>query len=701
MNRTLLLTVLTAVLAVMPFSNNLIAQDTHNWTNTTGSPGPFFDVGGNWDLGDAPGPTDNAIFDQNATYEVHWDDITGDRTVSRTSVLAGDVSIINLIGSQFTLTNTSFLEVFNGNLTVDGLGVEASQLFVNQGTLTLDGSVSDLITTGSANINDGGFMNINNGATVTTGAGLVANNTGAECQVNIDGAGSELHVTGPLNVGFGAQGQVNVTGGATLRSNGGTIFNADSSSRVRVDGAGSQWINTGSLTNENQLKIDNGATVSVDGPITNNDNINIGGSGGTLIAASGIANNDNLVVGGNTSEIQGNITNNGEILVFGLDTLTVTGDVTNTAARLNNGLRSDGTTRIEGFYNGGAENTDPEFAPDALVVLVGQYHPGNNGPAITTFANISLEMEATNTTFIELGGTASGDFDRIELFPEVNFDGFQVEPNLTLAGNLDVQLVSGFTLDAGQSFFIIDFNSAATFSGTFAGLAEGDVVLSDSGFDLVISYVGGTGDDVVLTTVANSMPPTNDDWFTSTINAGDFPFTVTGTNVDATLETGEQQLTQTDATVWWFFDAPDDGTVTIDTFGSDFDTQIHIYDGFNSGAQTVADLNPIVNGNGGSEVTFAVTSGTCYEIRVGGFDPDGGGTGDPAAQGNITLNGSFEPDAGLLGDVNCDGAVNLLDVGPFVELISESLFDAKADINEDGVVNLLDVGPFVALLSGS
>lgn len=54
----------------------------------------------------------------------------------------------------------------------------------------------------------------------------------------------------------------------------------------------------------------------------------------------------------------------------------------------------------------------------------------------------------------------------------------------------------------------------------------------------------------------------------------------------------------------------------------------------------------------------------------------------------------------LLGDVNGDGQVNLLDVAPFVELVSSGGFQAEADINGDGVVNLLDVGPFVALLTG-
>ena len=51
------------------------------------------------------------------------------------------------------------------------------------------------------------------------------------------------------------------------------------------------------------------------------------------------------------------------------------------------------------------------------------------------------------------------------------------------------------------------------------------------------------------------------------------------------------------------------------------------------------------------------------------------------------------------GDVNCDGAVNLLDVGPFVDALSNGIFNPAADINQDGMVNLLDVGPFIELLS--
>ena len=54
----------------------------------------------------------------------------------------------------------------------------------------------------------------------------------------------------------------------------------------------------------------------------------------------------------------------------------------------------------------------------------------------------------------------------------------------------------------------------------------------------------------------------------------------------------------------------------------------------------------------------------------------------------------------VLGDVNLDGEVNLLDVPPFVDLLTTSGYQTEADINQDGAVDLLDVEPFVDLLSG-
>ena len=51
----------------------------------------------------------------------------------------------------------------------------------------------------------------------------------------------------------------------------------------------------------------------------------------------------------------------------------------------------------------------------------------------------------------------------------------------------------------------------------------------------------------------------------------------------------------------------------------------------------------------------------------------------------------------LLGDVNLDGAVNLVDVAPFIDRLTTGTFQKEADVNVDGVVDLLDVAPFIEL----
>ena len=84
-----------------------------------------------------------------------------------------------------------------------------------------------------------------------------------------------------------------------------------------------------------------------------------------------------------------------------------------------------------------------------------------------------------------------------------------------------------------------------------------------------------------------------------------------------------------------------------------------------------------------------------------GFTWEGQSPGGVA--GAITVdNFEFSVEGGkvLVGDVNCDGSIDLLDVGPFVDLITNGIFDPKGDINDDGSVDLLDVGPFVGLLTG-
>ena len=55
----------------------------------------------------------------------------------------------------------------------------------------------------------------------------------------------------------------------------------------------------------------------------------------------------------------------------------------------------------------------------------------------------------------------------------------------------------------------------------------------------------------------------------------------------------------------------------------------------------------------------------------------------------------------LLGDVNLDGAVNFLDISPFIAILSAGDFQAEADFDQNGEVDFLDISPFIGVLSGS
>jgi subtilisin family serine protease len=122
--------------------------------------------------------------------------------------------------------------------------------------------------------------------------------------------------------------------------------------------------------------------------------------------------------------------------------------------------------------------------------------------------------------------------------------------------------------------------------------------------------------------------PANDN-FANRINIPS-PATVTGSNVGATAETGEPihaGRTSARNSVWWRFTPSASGSVTINTFGSNFDTVLAVYTGSSVSSLTEVASNDDFNGLQ-SQVSFQGTAGTSYAIAVAGF----GG-----AEGNISL----------------------------------------------------------------
>ena len=103
---------------------------------------------------------------------------------------------------------------------------------------------------------------------------------------------------------------------------------------------------------------------------------------------------------------------------------------------------------------------------------------------------------------------------------------------------------------------------------------------------------------------------------------------VTGSSVGATKEGGEPYHAGMTggASVWWSWAAPSNGTVTISTAGSSFDTLLGVYTGTALSFLTEVASNDDENYPTiyTSKVVFDVTAGQNYQIAVDGYGADSG-----------------------------------------------------------------------------
>jgi fibronectin-binding autotransporter adhesin len=109
--------------------------------------------------------------------------------------------------------------------------------------------------------------------------------------------------------------------------------------------------------------------------------------------------------------------------------------------------------------------------------------PGGS-PGILSCSNVTLNSSTTFT--VELNGTTPGSgHDQLNVVGAVNL------------GNCSLNVTLGFTLSGSESFVIINNDESDAVTGTFSGLAEG-ATFNVGTNQLQITYVGGTGNDVVL-----------------------------------------------------------------------------------------------------------------------------------------------------------------------------------------------------------
>lgn len=211
------------------------------------------------------------------------------------------------------------------------------------------------------------------------------------------------------------------------------------------------------------------ASGTVDGKIT--------GSTGTIVATGPLTLGDGSATAVNTSS---NLTIGGQTVTL-LDS---------TAASLG------GTTTISGgtlsaangvsIASGGTLSGSGTVSGDLSAASGGTISPVTGGTL--TADNVSLTSGAT----LNLNLTSLFQYSKIVANGTVNLSG------ATLTGT------TGPNISPGNTFTIIKNNGPNPISGTFNGLPEGATVTLGNGL-FTISYVGGTGHDVVLTSL-NPVP---------------------------------------------------------------------------------------------------------------------------------------------------------------------------------------------------
>ena len=102
------------------FTTNQAAAGDYYWLGSSN----YFDVSSAWTPSGPPSGTDNAWFTSTGTYQVWWDDTTGNRTTDYLYVQNGHVTMRKVSGSTHTYSTTgSTIIDTNGWLTLGAAGL--------------------------------------------------------------------------------------------------------------------------------------------------------------------------------------------------------------------------------------------------------------------------------------------------------------------------------------------------------------------------------------------------------------------------------------------------------------------------------------------------------------------------------------------------------------------------------------------------
>ena len=495
------------------------APYTCTWTGATNN---NFSTAGNWSgcnsAAPQPGDGDNLVFDNTS--------------LSSSPTLTNDISGLSVGTITFQGSNSSYYGftilgdtvTLTGGITASGTGIpNVGVTLSTSGSLTFTSNIAAQgagtaggIQIGAYDYGSSSYVGglSGTGSITVAGTGGVGFNTD-----NSAFSGSITDANGDLGVGSN-----NALGGSsstTTIQNGGSIIVCLGESLPVSLPNNFNLSGSGDGTNAPLTLTSCGGpvqspTVTLSGAITLGSNVQVGGSSGTpILDLTGTLSGAYTlsVASGSTVTLQNNTTSNtsstpGGSQAGALQVVTVAAGDNQPTLAVNVGANQEyiinGERGFTSVYNGGLLKGTGSVAGLDVTGSTSTVSPGDAPGCLTVNGNLS----ESGIYQAEIGGTtACSGYDQLDVTGTVTLNNGATPPT---PGTLDVSLINGFVPKAGQTFEIINNEGNSTISGTFSGLPEGSEI-TVSGVVFKISYVGGTGNDVVLTVV--SVPKTPDTGF--------------------------------------------------------------------------------------------------------------------------------------------------------------------------------------------
>jgi len=570
------------------------------WTGGAGDNN--WDTPANWSTDSVPGSADDVTINIAADV-VHSNDVTD---------------------SIHSLTSTEPLTISGGTLSIAAASTINSTLSITGGTLTGTGnlSVSGLVTLTSGTLSGSSALNANGGMLINPAGGnfnldgRAVNNPAGQTATWTTGSieasdGSVFNNLGTFVVdglslyedsGIGAASSFNdvgtfITTANTANAGFNVLFNVPEGS---VD-----------VKNNSQLDLDEGGTVADAAFNTESSGVldlgNYVFDTATTITGSGTLQLDNSVV------LPANYAFTGATNILGFGSLQVDGS-------LAGGPINVGTDQGDSTLSG-TGTVGPLSVADADVSPGDDGDPGVlnvQGPADFTGAFDDEFGEEPASLTVELNGpTAGTGYSQLNVNGAVQLGSTQLGTD-QLGADCSLNASLGFTPSMGEQFTIV--RSTAPVVGTFQGLPEG-ASLTIGNTPFTISYVGGDGDDVVLTagTPAITAPPAVTGISpNSGPAAGGTAVTITGTGF-------------TGATVVDFGTTAATGVVVVNS------TTITANSPAGSGVVDVTVVTPEGTSATSAADRFTYTAAVVAAPTVTGVSPDSGPTAGGTA---VTITGS-------------------------------------------------------------